>query len=357
MASPSRNATSSFMPPGFRPFLRRRTAEAAAAGIVLAAVALAVALWGYVPGDPSLDTAIAGVPQNPLGRPGAVAADLMLQSLGRRRVADPGDAGGVGLAHRLAPRPDLARSARGGAARRPAAGRGRPRAARRAGGLAAARGARRGDRHGAVPRRRPRGAGAGAGGIRFADRRHSGGHRLRRRARLRPVRVARLGPRRLVVRPAGRDAGLARRQGGLAAGCLGRRGAAVGRRRTAAAGAALRPGGGGRRGARRRTRRPPRAPPVRGASRGSTCRARRPGRARSRPGAWRPSMPARRRASAPRPSARRSSTSRAAMCCRRSTCWTCRRPRARTGRARRRWRRTHASSRRCWRISACAARS
>ncbi len=82
MASPSRNATSSFMPPGFRSFVRRRAVEAGALAILLAAGALAVALLGYAPGDPSLDTAIAGAPQNPLGQPGAIAADLLLQSIG-----------------------------------------------------------------------------------------------------------------------------------------------------------------------------------------------------------------------------------------------------------------------------------
>ncbi len=82
MASPSRNATSSFLPAGFRPFVRRRLVEGAGLAILLAAAALAVALAGYAPGDPSLDTAIAAPAANPLGQPGAVVADLLLQSLG-----------------------------------------------------------------------------------------------------------------------------------------------------------------------------------------------------------------------------------------------------------------------------------
>ncbi len=82
MASPSRNATSSFMPPGFRPFVRRRLVEGAAFLVLLVAGALAVALAGFNPGDPSLDTAIARTAQNPLGFPGAVTADLLMQSLG-----------------------------------------------------------------------------------------------------------------------------------------------------------------------------------------------------------------------------------------------------------------------------------
>jgi len=83
MASPSRNAASTaFLPPGANAFLRRRATELAATLIGALAIALALALATYNPGDPSFNTAIGGAPRNLVGRPGAAAADLLMQSIG-----------------------------------------------------------------------------------------------------------------------------------------------------------------------------------------------------------------------------------------------------------------------------------
>ncbi|MBU2091505.1 MAG: DNA translocase FtsK 4TM domain-containing protein, partial [Alphaproteobacteria bacterium] len=69
-------------PPGFGAFVRRRLREAAGIALIALALALVVALLGYQPGDPSLNTATTGPVQNLLGLPGALTADLLLQTLG-----------------------------------------------------------------------------------------------------------------------------------------------------------------------------------------------------------------------------------------------------------------------------------
>jgi S-DNA-T family DNA segregation ATPase FtsK/SpoIIIE len=81
MASPNA-ATTHFLPPGASEFLSRRLAELIAFILAIAAIALVVALATYYPGDPSLNTAIGGTPRNAMGRLGAGAADLLMQSLG-----------------------------------------------------------------------------------------------------------------------------------------------------------------------------------------------------------------------------------------------------------------------------------
>ncbi|MBN9509561.1 MAG: DNA translocase FtsK 4TM domain-containing protein, partial [Alphaproteobacteria bacterium] len=68
--------------PALRSLARRRLAEIAALGLAVAGIALLVALGSYHPGDPSLDTATAGGVGNLAGRPGAAAADILLQGFG-----------------------------------------------------------------------------------------------------------------------------------------------------------------------------------------------------------------------------------------------------------------------------------
>ena len=68
--------------PALHTMARRRVAEFGAIALALAALALLVALLSYHSADPSLDTANSLPPANLAGRPGAVAADLLLQSFG-----------------------------------------------------------------------------------------------------------------------------------------------------------------------------------------------------------------------------------------------------------------------------------
>ncbi|MGH1479538.1 MAG: DNA translocase FtsK [Geminicoccales bacterium] len=63
-------------------FFIRRTSEVAGLGLCLAGLVIAIALWGYDAGDPSLNHATSGVVNNPLGRFGANLADLGLQTIG-----------------------------------------------------------------------------------------------------------------------------------------------------------------------------------------------------------------------------------------------------------------------------------
>jgi len=67
---------------GFRAGLNRRVAEFAAAGLALAGLLLLVGLVTYNPADPSLNTATTAAAHNLAGRPGAIAADLLLQGFG-----------------------------------------------------------------------------------------------------------------------------------------------------------------------------------------------------------------------------------------------------------------------------------
>ncbi|MCH2393358.1 FtsK/SpoIIIE family DNA translocase [Oceanibaculum sp.] len=78
------NATTrtALFPPGFAAFLKRRAREAAGLALIVLAVALVLAMASYHPQDPSLNTANTGPIRNWLGYPGALAGDLLLQTLG-----------------------------------------------------------------------------------------------------------------------------------------------------------------------------------------------------------------------------------------------------------------------------------
>src|SRR5262245_66280855 len=70
------------LPPGARDFLRRRLLEVVGACLMALGAVYWAALMSFHPTDPSLNNAT-GVPAlNLLGRPGAILADLALQSLG-----------------------------------------------------------------------------------------------------------------------------------------------------------------------------------------------------------------------------------------------------------------------------------
>ncbi len=71
-----------FVPPHVARFARRRLAEALGVIFAVLAVALAVALATYDSQDPSLNTASASAPANLLGAPGAIAADILVQTMG-----------------------------------------------------------------------------------------------------------------------------------------------------------------------------------------------------------------------------------------------------------------------------------
>ena len=62
---------------------RRRGLELLGVGLLIAAVALAIALWGHDANDPSLNHATSGSSTNPLGRFGASVADMSMQTIGR----------------------------------------------------------------------------------------------------------------------------------------------------------------------------------------------------------------------------------------------------------------------------------
>ena len=67
---------------GIAGFLARRASEALGALLILAALAMALALLGHNPNDPSLNHATVGPVANPLGYVGASIADLGLQMFG-----------------------------------------------------------------------------------------------------------------------------------------------------------------------------------------------------------------------------------------------------------------------------------
>lgn len=70
------------LPPGGHDFLRNRGREIFGFGMIAGAIWLTVAVLGYSAGDPSLNSAGHMTPSNLLGASGAIAADLLLQSLG-----------------------------------------------------------------------------------------------------------------------------------------------------------------------------------------------------------------------------------------------------------------------------------
>ncbi len=82
MASRSAAARAALFPPGVVAFLRRRLIDLCGLALAGATIWLIVALAGFDPSDPSLNTATAGEARNPAGLLGAYAADLVLQVLG-----------------------------------------------------------------------------------------------------------------------------------------------------------------------------------------------------------------------------------------------------------------------------------
>ncbi|MBT5497042.1 MAG: cell division protein FtsK [Alphaproteobacteria bacterium] len=84
MATANKSATkSSFLPAGMSAILRHRSVEFVGVGMIAIALALLVAFASYASGDPSLNTSTAGGEiRNLLGAAGALASDLLLQSLG-----------------------------------------------------------------------------------------------------------------------------------------------------------------------------------------------------------------------------------------------------------------------------------
>jgi S-DNA-T family DNA segregation ATPase FtsK/SpoIIIE len=78
------NRGTRFLPDAASRYLKRRGQEIVGLCLLAAATVLAVALVGFDANDPSLNSVATGaeVIQNPLGRAGAVTADLILQSLG-----------------------------------------------------------------------------------------------------------------------------------------------------------------------------------------------------------------------------------------------------------------------------------
>ncbi|MBL8669814.1 MAG: DNA translocase FtsK [Alphaproteobacteria bacterium] len=88
-ASASRDGSlvSSLFPSGLGAFLRRRVIEAIGLGCALAGGAIVLALMTYNPADPSFNRAADAPATNLLGRTGAFASDLLLQSLGIAAVA------------------------------------------------------------------------------------------------------------------------------------------------------------------------------------------------------------------------------------------------------------------------------
>ncbi|MCU0987071.1 MAG: DNA translocase FtsK [Acetobacteraceae bacterium] len=74
------------LPPGVAAFLRRRAAEIAGLAACALGLTLLIALASHHPGDPSLNTAGAGVARNLAGPAGAVLSDVLLQGVGLAAV-------------------------------------------------------------------------------------------------------------------------------------------------------------------------------------------------------------------------------------------------------------------------------
>ncbi|MFD2232748.1 FtsK/SpoIIIE family DNA translocase [Phaeospirillum tilakii] len=83
-AAPARSTRgrAGFLPRGSIEFLRRRLFQAGGGVLILLALTLAAILATADPHDPSIDTAADGPVRNLLGRPGAMLADLLLQTVG-----------------------------------------------------------------------------------------------------------------------------------------------------------------------------------------------------------------------------------------------------------------------------------
>lgn len=78
-----------FLPEPLRQFLHRRLVEIGATVLFALAIALAVALASFDAADPSLNTASPHAAQNLLGTPGALVADLLLQTIGATAALVP----------------------------------------------------------------------------------------------------------------------------------------------------------------------------------------------------------------------------------------------------------------------------
>ena len=63
-------------------FVYARILEVTGFIIAIGVAAIAVALFSYTPNDPSLNNATNAEPANPLGKMGAIAADLLIQGFG-----------------------------------------------------------------------------------------------------------------------------------------------------------------------------------------------------------------------------------------------------------------------------------
>jgi S-DNA-T family DNA segregation ATPase FtsK/SpoIIIE len=79
---PARRRGARLLPEELSAFVRRQTIELAGLLLIALALALALLLFSYSPADPSLNHATAAPPENLLGRPGAVIADLLVQLIG-----------------------------------------------------------------------------------------------------------------------------------------------------------------------------------------------------------------------------------------------------------------------------------
>jgi DNA segregation ATPase FtsK/SpoIIIE, S-DNA-T family len=71
-----------YLPESLREFPRRRIAEAVGIVLLASVAAATVALLSWSAGDPSLNHSTSTPPHNWLGRPGAIAADLLMQFFG-----------------------------------------------------------------------------------------------------------------------------------------------------------------------------------------------------------------------------------------------------------------------------------
>ncbi|WP_259781779.1 DNA translocase FtsK [Aestuariispira ectoiniformans] len=86
MARAKGKQKSTFLPQGVADSLKKKALEAFGILLIAAALGYAVILLTYSASDPSLNRAAPGPVSNLLGEPGAVLADLMLQSLGLSAV-------------------------------------------------------------------------------------------------------------------------------------------------------------------------------------------------------------------------------------------------------------------------------
>ncbi|MBF0374980.1 MAG: DNA translocase FtsK 4TM domain-containing protein, partial [Alphaproteobacteria bacterium] len=89
MARPPKIKASGFLPEGAAAAIRRVANKALGLAMLVLAAVLAAALFGFTPGDPSFNIAADRAAGNPLGRPGSILADLMLQALGLAALLPP----------------------------------------------------------------------------------------------------------------------------------------------------------------------------------------------------------------------------------------------------------------------------